>query len=217
MWTDESQSPSSEGSQGRDGQNTKQLERLEVSSGQVLLIDQFMLGNQQLFDALPPRSTDNDASQWLSESGSAIKTVITRYGGMIISVAKGTWGVLRDPQESLFVIGQLTEEITNLDRAKDVAMDARGNADPIGRVLIDTRCVVFIDAAILANTEFLTEYRKMRQSNQDKAARDVLRENGAAVRYGFRRDGDELGLFRVADGEKEIIALWPDVVDKQPD
>ena len=215
MWTEESQSPASEGSQGRDGQNTKQLERLEVSSGQVLIIDQFMLGNQQLFDALPPRSTDIDASRWLSESGSAVKDVVTRYGGMIISVANGTWGVLRDPQESLFVLGQLGEETANLDRAKDVAIDARGNCAALGSVMIDTRCVVFVDAAILANSEFLAEYRKMRQSNQDKAARDVLRENGAAVRYGFRRDGDELGVFKINDGE--IFALWPDVVERQPE
>ena len=47
---------------------------------------------------------------------------------------------------------------------------------------------------------------------QDKACRDLLRDNGGAVRYGFRRDGDELVVFQVPGAD--IICLWPKNIEE---
>ena len=43
---------------------------------------------------------------------------------------------------------------------------------------------------------------------------DLLRDNGGAVRYGFNRYGDELGIFSLA-GNDDVLALWPTVVDAE--
>jgi hypothetical protein len=43
----------------------------------------------------------------------------------------------------------------------------------------------------------------------------VARDNGGAVRYGFRRDGDELGVYQVP-GE-DVICLWPKNMEAMAD
>jgi hypothetical protein len=58
----------------------------------------------------------------------------------------------------------------------------------------------------------LERYQQLWFSGQDKTARDLLRDNGGAVRYGFRRDGDELGVYQIP-GE-DVICLWPKNIEE---
>ena len=54
-------------------------------------------------------------------------------------------------------------------------------------------------------------YEQYQSGGQEKACRDLLRDNGGAVRYGFHRFGDELGVYNIAD--EDIVCLWPDVAE----
>ena len=89
--------------------------------------------------------------------------------------------------------------------------DKRGNLRAISQIYVDTRCLVIVDAKLLADKSQLDEYQELRKSSKDKPARDLIRSYGGAVRYGFNRYGDELGVFRFS--ESNILALWPDIAD----
>lgn len=203
---------------GQDGPARKQLERLVVVSGVVIVIDQFMLANPQFWQQLAAgRGDESEGGGARSDAGTdAIERAAKMYGGAAIRLNPGLWGVYRDPLESLMLVAPLEEGVEppqswqdRFDR--DSVIGVRGNCVARGRVFIDTRCVVFVDADLLRDRELLEEYRRRREDGDDKGARDMIRERGAAVRYGFNRDGDELGLFKLA--EIDCFALWPDVVE----
>ena len=59
----------------------------------------------------------------------------------------------------------------------------------------------------------MKKYKQLWFSGQDKACRDLLRDNGGAVRYGFQRYGDELGIYLVPD--ENLVALWPDIQEPE--
>ena len=192
----------------------KQFEWLTISSGNVVVIDQFMLGNDQFFAALEGATGAQDRAK--------LTAAVGRYGGAVVTLSPGRWVVYRDPEENLMLVTKgATEEYPNrwdeLIERVDV-LGARGNCVAVSRVFVDTRCVVFIDADLIFNGDLMQRYRELRRAGDDKTARDVLRSNGAAVRYGFNRNGDELGLFRLADvGEAEegSVALWPDIAEDE--
>jgi hypothetical protein len=208
MWTEENSTDSQDTPRTDRNAAPKQLERLRVSSGLVVVIDHFMLANAQLLNMLPPADNEKDKAEWAAAEQVEIRRAVEKYGGTVLNLEAGSWGVLREAGDSLFLLGRFEG---NGEMEKEAVSEARGNAAPIGRVFIDTRCVVFVDAVLLGNRAVLDEYRRLRQEGQDKAARDLIRENGAAVRYGFNRDGDELGVFKLPEGAG--YALWPDVVD----
>lgn len=211
MWIEESSSHSQAAPQGGEGAQSKHLERLKVSSGLLLIIDQFMLANRQLLSALP-KVAEGDGDDWVRSNVAAIREAVERYGGVILEASAGEWEVLRDPAESLFIVARVNGgEESELSQARQAALDARGNMAAKNRVFIDTRCAVFVDANILASSQVLADYLELRQAGNDKAARDRIREFGAAVRYGFNRNGDELGVFKLEAGLQ--YALWPDVVE----
>lgn len=66
-----------------------------------------------------------------------------------------------------------------------------------------------VDRELLDDSELLDKYQHLWFSGQDKACRDLLRDNGGAVRYGFQRFGDELGIYVLPDAD--VVCLWPDV------
>ena len=227
MWIGESsvegESSDSE-QQDRGGQGfaipSKPLEILKINSGKLLVIDQFMLGNPQFLSRLSiPKSgeAEDEAAKiaWLDSIAAQLKTSAHDYGGCILQVEKGDWAVFREPMSQLFVLAPVAADAVS--RGEEFSFDAnlvtesRGNAAPIARVLIDTRCVVFVDAELLSDRAFLEQYCVMRADGDDKGARDLLRKGGAAVRYGFNRDGDELGVFMLDGGRH--YAFWPDVVE----
>lgn len=199
--TSESQLSGDEGAaQGAPG---KSRERLEISSGVVIVIDQFMLGNKQFLDKV--------AAIGDVEKKDELAGVCLMYGGCILSMQAGTYYVYRDPQQNLIVLApagtQASEEAEEFDF--EPIINAKGNLLPAYHVFVDTRCLVFMDAASLFDPTVVEEYCSLRAKGQDKQGRDLLREKGAAVRYGFNRYGDELGVFELRD--ERLIALWPDI------
>ncbi|MCB9030678.1 MAG: hypothetical protein H6619_06460 [Deltaproteobacteria bacterium] len=169
-------------------------ERISVESGQLVFIDQFMLANPQFVDAVvgsidEPEKRDD---------------IVKQFGGCVVSLEPGTYRIERDPFAFTIVIhpdGEDidTEEITSkTDNSK-------------GRVFIDTRCLAMIDRELLDDEDLLRRYQDLWFNGEEKECRDLLRDNGGAVRYGFQRYGDELGVYHL-DSE-DVVCLWPDVAE----
>ena len=178
---------------GRHSSNSgNQRERIQVESGHLVLIDQFMLANPQFLAKL---------KEIIDEDISVKDGLIKEYGGSVVEISPNTYRIERDPYAFNIVIHQEGDR-----------QDVKGlleNADSnLGHVYIDTRCLAMFDRELLDDTALLDKYSELWFNGEDKACRDLLRDNGGAVRYGFRRHGDELGVYGVAD---DVVALWPDV------
>ena len=169
------------------------MENLVISSGKVLIIDQFMLGNEEFWK--PIHDSENTDSQ------------LKKYGGQIESLPSGTYQVLRDPIRKMMI---LALEVTEPEELFENVLEKLEKVEPEKTVFIDTRCVVFCDAELLKDQDLIKEYSDLRKSGKDKPARDLLRSKGAAVRYGFNSHGDELAVAKLE--EPNVVALWPDVV-----
>ena len=156
-----------------------------------MLIDQFMLANPQFIDRM---------SAVIDEDTQVKNAVIRDYGGKVISVARGTYRIERDP----FAYTIVVHPEGDAPHAPEIVKEA---TESHGEVNIDTRCLAMLDRELLDDSSLLDRYQQLWFSGQDKACRDLLRDNGGAVRYGFRRDGDELGVYQVP-GE-DVVCLWP--------
>ena len=176
----------------QSAESGNQRERIAVESGDLVLIDQFMLANPQFIEKM------NAA---LDESAEIKCDLIREYGGKVISVSCGTYRIERDPFAYTIVVHPEDGEIND---APEVVKEA---TDSLGDINVDTRCIAMLDRELLDDNALLERYQQLWFSGQDKACRDLLRDNGGAVRYGFRRDGDELDIFQVP-GE-DVICLWP--------
>ena len=186
----------------------KGLEYLRIFSGKVTIIDQFMLGNGQFTARLKDMPTSAGAA-------AAVEELVEKYGGCVVSLEAGYYEVHREPVQNLFVLkrcgdadfhpGEGNAESFDFSRVAD----AKGHFEAQHHVFVDTRCLVFLDAELLFNGELVERYSSLRHNGQDKQARDLLRSHGAAVRYGFNRHGDELGVFWLE--QEGVTALWPDI------
>lgn len=168
-----------------------QRERIAVESGFMVLIDQFMLANPQ-FAARLVETLD---------AGPEVKDQLVRdYGGVVVELNPGTYRIDRDPFDYVIVVHA---EGDHPDRKslRDVATGENG------KVYVDTRCLAMIDRELLDDTDLLQRYQELWFGGQEKACRDLLRDNGGAVRYGFDRFGDELEVHSVP-GE-DVVCLWP--------
>lgn len=184
-------------------------ERLEIHSGWVLIIDQFMLGNSQFLSRI--REVRAGASDFQGREAQ-VKETVQAYGGCLLSLPYGTYQVHRAPERSLMFVAPRSE--TNGSAPGDLldqVWKQREGSIATGQVFVDTRCLVFVDMELLLDDGTLREYAKLRQRGDDKQARDMLREYGATVRYGFNPRGDELGIYEVTSPRG--LALWPDAVD----
>lgn len=170
-----------------------QRERIAVESGDLVFIDQFMLANPQFVDIL---SENVDASPEMKDR------LVQDFGGCVIKLTPGTYKIERDPfrcsivihpEDSQHQFEQLSEQATPSG----------------GRVFVDTRCLAMVDRELLDDVELLKRYQALWFQGEDKACRDLLRDNGGAVRYGFHRYGDELGVYTLPD--QNVVCLWPDV------
>src|SRR5690606_6262611 len=150
-------------------------ERIQVESGALVLIDQFMLANQQVLDRL---------NELFDEQPEAKDELVREFGGAVVNVPPDIYRIERDPFASTIII--------HPDGEKTEAASLREEMNtPVGRVFIDTRCLAMIDRELLDDLSLLQKYQELWQSGKDKACRDLLRDNGGAVRYGFQRFGDE--------------------------
>ena len=176
----------------RSAESGNKRERVAVESGFLVVIDQFMLANPQLIAAL---SETVDASLEKKDA------IIARFGGCTVEVAPGTYRIERDPF-ALSIIIHLEGEAV---RIEDVTSKV---AEKQGELFVDTRCLAMIDRELLDDTALLEKYQQLWFSGQDKACRDLIRDNGGAVRYGFQRTGDELIVSRLAG--QNVVCLWPE-------
>ncbi len=131
--------------------------------------------------------------------------VIREYGGKVIAVTRGTYRIERDPFAYTIVVHPEGDSLEAPDMVKDAT-------ETLGEVNIDTRCLAMLDRELLDDNSLLERYQQLWFDGQDKACRDLLRDNGGAVRYGFRRDGDELVVFQVPGAD--IICLWPKNIEE---
>jgi hypothetical protein len=142
----------------------------------------------------------------IDESAEVKSEVISEYGGRVISVTCGTYRIERDPFAYTIIVHPEGDAV---DSSAEVVKDATST---IGEINVDTRCLAMLDRELLDDSSLLERYQQLWFSGQDKACRDLLRDNGGAVRYGFRRDGDELGIYQVP-GE-DVICLWPKNIEE---
>ena len=169
---------------------------IEITSGYAVAIDQFMLANGQLLSSLPSDGQD---------IGMAIEAVCN-FGGSCFEMENGQLYVVRDTYQKAIVISQAVEpdSIDNAEDPKlvlsidDIALKSE-ELFSVGKVFIDTRCMVLCDVRILFNGALLEKYAKLRMQDKEKPARDLLRDNGCAVRYGFMPYGDEFTAYVTRD------------------
>lgn len=168
-------------------------ERIAIESGTLVLIDQFMLANPQFMERLNKIKDEDPAEK---------DKLIAEYGGTVVNLAPDRYRIERDPFAYTIVIHAEGDEHSTAGIA-ELATDNKGH------IFVDTRCLAMIDRELLDDSTLLEKYGQLWFSGQDKACRDLLRDSGGAVRYGFSRFGDELGVYVVP--EENIVALWPDV------
>jgi hypothetical protein len=124
-------------------------------------------------------------SKIIDEAPEVKNEVVSQYGGQVIALDSGTYRIHRNPYKSSIIIHP--EGV----RGEDCEGDLSGSKET-GLVLIDTRCLAMIDRELLDDSALLERYQQLWFSGQDKACRDLLRDNGGAVRYGFSRFSDDL-------------------------
>lgn len=182
----------SRGRYGRSDNNSGNLrERIAIESGHMVIIDQFMLANPQLHTALLDL-IDSDPTEK--------NEVIKKFGGVVIELSPGNYRILRNPYSCRIVIHDSSHDEVDFEEIIANAPTA------VGKVMIDTRCLAMIDRELLDDTELLSKYQELWFSDQDKACRDLLRDNGGAVRYGFQRFGDELDVYHLASDNTVCLA-----------
>lgn len=186
-------------------------EQVEITSGCVVFLDQFMLASKELFSELGTVSIGTSST---SESYSKLNEVVMAYGGSVAQIPNGDYRVLRNPYQSIVVLvpcdGDSKWASLSDQECVSAVSDMHAECVLSGQVFVDTRCFVVFDASLFSKAAILEKYRTLRSTGEDKQARDLLRGCGCAVRYGFQRYGDELGLFKVTDS---VLALWPDTVE----
>ncbi len=174
-----------------------QRERIAIESGHLVLIDQFMLANPQFIDRL---------AEIIDEDPEVKDELIRKYGGTVVELNVGTYKIKRDPYAYTIVIHQ--DEIPeSKEELREMASEQQGCT------YIDTRCLAMIDRELLDDTALLEKYQQLWFGGHEKACRDLIRDNGGAVRYGFRRFGDELGVYTIPD--EDVVCLWPDIAEDE--
>ena len=174
-----------------------QRERITVESGYLVLIDQFMLANPQFIEGL---------SQIIDEEPEVKDELIRKYGGAVVELSVGTYKIKRDPYAYTIVIHN-----DDIPESKEELMEVA--TEQLGSTFIDTRCLAMVDRELLDDTALLEKYQQLWFGGHEKACRDLIRDNGGAVRYGFRRFGDELGVYTIP-GE-DVVCLWPDLIESE--
>lgn len=174
---------------------TLQSEPVRIQSGQLLVIDQYMLGNPQFLEGLE-RSGGSPAH-------------VQDYGGLALEMIPGTWKVYRFARERVFLVCPESVSEDEVLQAVDRLSAQGADEGAVGRVFIETRCVVFLDAELLRGAAITGEFSQLRRAGQEKEARDYLRQNGAAVRYGFDQECDDLKV--VVMEPTGYLALVPSV------
>ncbi len=167
-----------------------QRERIAVESGRLVVIDQFMLANPEFIEAY---------AEIVDEPIAKKVALVERFGGVVVQVAPGTYRIDRDPYRFSIVVHP--EDVS----PSDLSLDAGESA---GTLFVNTRCLAMIDRELLDDSALLDKYQQLWFGGKDKACRDLLRDNGGAVRYGFSRFSDDLTV--KLDRQENLLVLAPE-------
>ena len=148
-----------------------------------------MLANPQFIEKL---------NELLDEAPAKKDDLIRHFGGEVVTLEPGIYRIERDPYRSSIVIHQ-NGKVPDKDELTEQTPES------LGAVFVDTRCLAMIDRELLDDVALIEKYRQLWFEDQSKACRDLLRDNGGAVRYGFSRFSDDLEVYH--DAEKNIILL----------
>lgn len=145
-------------------------EILELKSGKLVVLDQFMLTNEQFLE-----SAD-----------------VSDFGGVQIDLEPGTYRVSRQGREKMLIVYKVDD--ADAEQQEDMAEVLKEQAEYekergecFGDVCVDTRCIVFVDSGFLENKDLMDAAATLRKEGKFKPARDELRTGGAVIRYGFSR------------------------------
>lgn len=166
-------------------------ERISIESGNLVVIDQFMLANPQFLDQL---------SNIIDEAPEKKDDLVRHFGGEVVEVEPGTYRIERDPFGCSIVVHPDEYQVES-DKLESIRENEQGV------VFIDTRCLAMIDRELLDDNVLLEKYQQLWFAGDEKACRDLLRDNGGAVRYGFNRTGDELSLYY--SSSENLLLLKP--------
>jgi hypothetical protein len=118
----------------QSAESGNQRERIAVESGDLVLIDQFMLANPQFIEKI---------SAALDESAEVKSDLIKEYGGTVINVTCGTYRIERDPFAYTIIVHPEDE---SLEAAPEIVKEATEN---VGEINVDTRCLAMLDRELL--------------------------------------------------------------------
>jgi len=179
--------PNSYHGRGRsDYHSGNQRERISVESGYLVLIDQFMLANPD-FTSLLNKLIDDDPEKKNS--------LIEEFGGSVVELPPGLYRIDRNPYNMTIVVhpdGVDSQTLTAVTKTSGV-------------IYVDTRCLAMIDRELLDDPGLIEKYHFLWHSDQSKACRDLLRDNGGAVRYGFSKERDELEVMFTENKSSLVI------------
>jgi hypothetical protein len=179
----------------RENQSTydsgNQRERITVESGEMVFIDQFMLANPEF---------TKEINRVIDGTPEEKNAVIKNFGGHLVELKPGIYRIDRNPfSMTIFV------HLDTIPFKRDSY--SVEDAQSIGDVYIDTRCVAMIDRELLDDLGLLEKYQHLWFGDQTKACRDLLRDNGGAVRYGFSKSKDNLSIKHF--DKDNVICLIP--------
>lgn len=153
-------------------------ERISMESGELVIIDQFMIANPTVSNWLIENIECDDEKRDL---------FISEYGGLVVKLDRGQYRIDRDPYKCQIILYP-----ADMRNYGDIVESS--DFEEIGDVYVDTRCIAFIDKELLYDDQLLKTYNDKWFLGEEKACRDLLRDNGGAVRYGFNRNGDILSV-----------------------
>jgi hypothetical protein len=171
-----------------DYHSGNQRERISVESGFLVLIDQFMLANEQFTEQLSKLIDDDPAKK---------DVLVEDFGGRVVEIPRGLYRIDRNPYNLTIIIHP---DGSDPSKVRSASLNS-------GSVFIDTRCLAMIDRELLDDPGLIEKYQGLWNSDQTKACRDLLRDNGGAVRYGFSKESDELSILLSED--KLALVLSP--------
>lgn len=161
------------------------IEQISISSGKVFVLDQFLLGSSLFSEALTQL-----------EDSSELSALIERFGGAVVDVESGTFDVHRNVDRRCVWLAPkgMDNEVPDFI---EVAREVSTGSEP--GVEVHSRCIVIGDLSLLSDEAQMKSFCELRARGREKDARDFLRAAGAAVRYGFDRFGEKLGVVSQKD------------------
>ena len=134
----------------------------------------------------------------------AVDDATADFGGVFFHLPPGILTVFRDPyQRCLAVFPEF--------HAKSISSEGiraeEETYEDVGHVIVDTRRIGIADISLCYKARLIQECREARKLGDSKSSRDLLRNAGASVRYGFdKRPGETLDVR--FDKSKDTLVIF---------